>query len=367
MGGGSFVRLVFIRRSGPSGSDPLSRAFACGRGRVSAPARFARLIARARGGRRTHLACRLNRGRSAPGRRGRDAVHGRRFPWTHHSTVSENASHSEKYYINFSNNLLFTPAGRRIPMSLQELVWIGWQGKVSDTSSVTPPISSCPDLFHCCPVQIWGTERMAWIQPGFEGFGGIGTRIDARRPSPVPVIPGLVPGISLKRLRQAAVWIPGTSPGMTKGGVRASRARGGSQTPRARNPRRPPVQIRPMAEPDSSGLVPGIQAAVRRKRWREIPGTSPGMTERRFRHGAGRRWRRCRALPKPRVGLARRLNRTAMEHPRTRSGGRGRRKGGVRARAGQPPSSRVCSLRRRILPVELTGRSGTNWTSRGTL
>ena len=29
-------------------SDPLSRAFACGRGRVSAPARFARLIARAR-------------------------------------------------------------------------------------------------------------------------------------------------------------------------------------------------------------------------------------------------------------------------------------------------------------------------------
>ena len=29
------------------------------------------------------------------------------------------------------------------------------------------------------------------------------------------VIPGLVPGISLKRLRRAAVWIPGTSPGMT--------------------------------------------------------------------------------------------------------------------------------------------------------
>ena len=33
-------------------SDPLPRAFACGRGRVSAPARFARLIARTRGGRR---------------------------------------------------------------------------------------------------------------------------------------------------------------------------------------------------------------------------------------------------------------------------------------------------------------------------
>ena len=68
---------------------------------------------------------------------------------------------------------------------------------------------------------------------------------------------------------------------------------------RPRNPRRPPVQIRPMAEPDSSGLVPGIQAAVRRKRWREIPGTSPGMTERRFRHGAGRRWRRRRPRSTP--------------------------------------------------------------------
>ena len=106
-------------------SDPLSRAFACGRGRVSAPARFARLIARARGRHRAHFACRLNRGRSAPGRCGRAAVHGVRFPWTHHSTVSENASPVEKYYMNFSNNLPFTPAGRRIPMSSQELVWIG--------------------------------------------------------------------------------------------------------------------------------------------------------------------------------------------------------------------------------------------------
>ena len=72
-------------------SDPLSRAFACGRGRVSAPARFARLIARTRGRHRTHLTCRLNRGRSAPGRRGREAVHGCRFPRTHNSTLSENA------------------------------------------------------------------------------------------------------------------------------------------------------------------------------------------------------------------------------------------------------------------------------------
>ena len=60
---------------------------------------------------------------------------------------------------------------------------------------------------------------MAGLQPGFEGFGGIGTRIDARRPGPIPVIPGLVPGIHtaarLSRLRE----IPGTSPGMTKGAL----------------------------------------------------------------------------------------------------------------------------------------------------
>ncbi len=56
------------------GSDPYSRAIAGGRGRAIAPARFARLIARARGRRRAHLVCRLNRGRSAPGRRGREAA-----------------------------------------------------------------------------------------------------------------------------------------------------------------------------------------------------------------------------------------------------------------------------------------------------
>ncbi len=70
---------------------------------------------------------------------------------------------------------------------------------------------------------------MAWIQPGFEGFGEIGTRIDARRPGPVPVIPGLVPGIHTAAWQSRLREIPGTSPGMTKepalnlskGGVRA--------------------------------------------------------------------------------------------------------------------------------------------------
>ncbi|MCY3755388.1 MAG: hypothetical protein OXG99_15040, partial [Alphaproteobacteria bacterium] len=44
---------------------------------------------------------------------------GCRFPRTHHSTLSENASAIEKYYMNFSNNLLFTPAGRRIHAGLR--------------------------------------------------------------------------------------------------------------------------------------------------------------------------------------------------------------------------------------------------------
>ena len=52
------------------------------------------------------------------------------------------------------------------------------------------------------------------------------------------------------------------------GGFRARRgARGASSCRHAR-----PCIVMP-------GLVPGIHTAVRRKRWREIPGTSPGMTE----------------------------------------------------------------------------------------
>ena len=95
--GGSFIPLASGADTGagwqthrPGTGATLIRAYParlCRRGRARiAAARFARLIARARGKRRTHLACRLNRGRSAPGRRGRDAVHGFRFPRTHHIT-----------------------------------------------------------------------------------------------------------------------------------------------------------------------------------------------------------------------------------------------------------------------------------------
>ena len=58
--------------------DPVSRvscAGACaGGGARIAAARLARLIARARGRHRTHFACRLNRGRSAPDRHAREAA-----------------------------------------------------------------------------------------------------------------------------------------------------------------------------------------------------------------------------------------------------------------------------------------------------
>ncbi len=68
--------FVFSPPGFPERRDPDSRvscARACARlGARLASARLVRLIARAR--RRTHFACRLNRGRSAPGRHGRETV-----------------------------------------------------------------------------------------------------------------------------------------------------------------------------------------------------------------------------------------------------------------------------------------------------
>ena len=62
---------------------------------------------------------------------------------------------------------------------------------------------------------------MAWIQQDCKGFRRIGTRISARHPNPLLVMPGLVPGIHFHRFRCTAAWMPGTSPGMTEGGDRA--------------------------------------------------------------------------------------------------------------------------------------------------
>ena len=75
------------------------------------------------------------------------------------------------------------------------------------------------------------------------------------------------------------------------------------------------------------GLVPGIHAAVRRKRWREMPGTSPGMTEEPV--DTGRSERRA---PKPswvpidgrryKSAIRRRTPARAFRARRTRSPGR---------------------------------------------
>ena len=61
----------------------------------------------------------------------------------------------------------------------------------------SPPPSSCPDLFHCCPVKMGWTRYKALVQAGFRPFRRIGTRIAARRPPPSlsPCChPGLDPG-----------------------------------------------------------------------------------------------------------------------------------------------------------------------------
>ena len=125
MGGGSFVQFVFIRRPGPASERPFTaRICVRARARVGAGAVRAPDCPRARQAQGAlRLSAESGSFRTGPARAGRGS--GCRFPRTHHSTFSENASILGKYYINFSNNLLFTPAGRRIPMSSQELVWIG--------------------------------------------------------------------------------------------------------------------------------------------------------------------------------------------------------------------------------------------------
>ena len=60
---------------------------------------------------------------------------------------------------------------------------------------------------------------MAWIQQDFKGFHRIGTRISARHPNPLLVMPGLVPGIHAAVQRKRWEWMPGTSPGMTGKGM----------------------------------------------------------------------------------------------------------------------------------------------------
>ena len=90
-------------------SGPCFARIARGRGRASAPARFARLIARA--SQRAHFACASNRGRSAPGRREGSGPRGLRLPRTHHNTIFCRSSPLLRIISKISNKLI-QQAGR---------------------------------------------------------------------------------------------------------------------------------------------------------------------------------------------------------------------------------------------------------------
>ena len=74
---------------------------------------------------------------------------------------------------------------------------------VAGHTALPVPSSSCPDLFHCCPVQFRPTGRTACVAEGFRWIGRLGPRISARRRLPHHVMPGLVPGIHVLRHRGA--------------------------------------------------------------------------------------------------------------------------------------------------------------------
>ncbi len=90
------------------GADPVSRISRAG-GRPLAPARFARLIARARGGRRAHLSRAFLRGFFAPGRKRRNRLRECRFLMPHSSTISPWSSPNEVFFRIFQTNRVFQP------------------------------------------------------------------------------------------------------------------------------------------------------------------------------------------------------------------------------------------------------------------
>ncbi len=79
---------------------------------------------------------------------------------------------------------------------------------------------------------------MSRIQQDFKGFRRIGTRISARRPNPLLVMPGLVPGIHAAVQRKRWKGMPGTSPGMTEGAHSGTvESEGTGDVARVQNPR----------------------------------------------------------------------------------------------------------------------------------
>ena len=111
-----------------------------------------------------------------------------------------------------------------------------------------------------------------WVSRGSTG-SGLGSTPGV--PSLSIVMPGLVPGISAGAIAEAEV------DARNKSGHdgRACRKGRSSMMERDRTEGlRAPVRLRPTAEPDSRGLVPGISLHrfYRAAAW--MPGTSPGMT-----------------------------------------------------------------------------------------
>ena len=102
-------------------SDPLSRAFACGRGRA-----FGAGAVRTPDCPRTRqapdaprLSAESGSFRAGPARTGCGS--GCRFPCTHHSTFSENASLVEKYNLNLTNFSRTFPDGSTFPVRIESL------------------------------------------------------------------------------------------------------------------------------------------------------------------------------------------------------------------------------------------------------
>ena len=169
--------------------------------------------------------------------------------------------------------------------------------------------------------------QSAWL--GFNrvsrGSTGSGLGSTPGVPSLSIVMPGLVPGISAGAIAEAEV------DARNKSGHDGRACRKGRSSMMERDRTEgpwAPVRLRPTAEPDSSGLVPGIHAAVRRKRWREIPGTSPGMTKGVLRE------------PGRRLGYAGQRHHAGMCESGSACG-RGRKRSGPHA----PDGYRICAMR----------------------
>ena len=181
----------------------------------------------------------------------------------------------------------------------------GRSHRPSVSPAVTPnfPATSCPDLFHCCPVKMGWPRYKALVQAGFRPFRRIGTRIASRRPPPSlspRCHPGLDPGSSLSRTALARFsWTPEQVRGDNRGAETI-----------------PPVGTEPVPKLNRTAVdlfqaSTSCGTAVRAGSGRGgggawMPGTSPGMTHRgQAGRGSGRRHARGRRrsyLPAARLG-----------------------------------------------------------------